>query len=41
LLGDRSLFYSGGESVDDITDEYDLSTEEVETVLHVMARRAA
>jgi uncharacterized protein (DUF433 family) len=35
------LFYGGGESVDDIADEYDLSTEEVETVLRVMARRAA
>jgi uncharacterized protein (DUF433 family) len=35
------LFYGGGESVEDIADEYDLSTDEVETVLRVMARRAA
>ncbi|MET7421184.1 DUF433 domain-containing protein [Dactylosporangium sp. NPDC005555] len=35
------LFYGGGESVEDIADEYDLSTEDVETVLRVMARRAA
>ncbi|TDC32646.1 DUF433 domain-containing protein [Micromonospora sp. KC213] len=35
------LFYGGGESVDDIADEYDLTTDEVETVLRVMARRAA
>lgn len=35
------LFYGGAESVEDIADEYDLSTEEVETVLRVMARRAA
>ena len=35
------LFYGGEESVEDIADEYDLSTEEVEIVLRVMARRAA
>ena len=35
------LFYGGGESVDDIADEYGLTTDEVETVLRVMARRAA
>jgi uncharacterized protein (DUF433 family) len=35
------LFYDGRESVDDIADEYDLSTEDVEAVLRVMARRAA
>jgi uncharacterized protein (DUF433 family) len=35
------LFYGGRESVDDIADEYGLSTAEVETVLRVMARRAA
>lgn len=35
------LFYGGGESVDDIADEYGISTSEVETVLRVMARRAA
>lgn len=35
------LFYGGGESVDDIADEYGIGTEQVETVLRVMARRAA
>ncbi|HZN16812.1 MAG TPA: DUF433 domain-containing protein [Micromonosporaceae bacterium] len=35
------LFYGGGESVEDIADEYGITTEEVETVLRVMARRAA
>ncbi|GID29053.1 DUF433 domain-containing protein [Paractinoplanes brasiliensis] len=35
------LFYGGGESVDDIADEYGLTTAEVEVVLRVMARRAA
>ncbi|WP_250000410.1 DUF433 domain-containing protein [Actinoplanes sp. M2I2] len=35
------LFYGGGESVGDIADEYGLTIFEVETVLRVMARRAA
>jgi len=35
------LFYGGGESVEDIADEYGLTTAEVESVLRVMARRAA
>jgi uncharacterized protein (DUF433 family) len=35
------LFYGGGESVDDIADEYGLTTAEVESVLRVLARRAA
>jgi uncharacterized protein (DUF433 family) len=35
------LFYGGGESVDDIADEYGLSTTEVESVLRVLVRRAA
>jgi uncharacterized protein (DUF433 family) len=35
------LFFGGGESVEDIADEYGISTAEVETVLRVMARRAA
>ncbi len=35
------LFYDGGESVVDIADEYGISTAAVETVLRVMARRAA
>ncbi|GGM20066.1 MULTISPECIES: DUF433 domain-containing protein [Micromonospora] len=35
------LFYGGNESVEDIADEYDLSTDDVEAVLRVMARRAA
>ena len=35
------LFYGGGESVEDIADEYGLKTGEVEAVLRVMARRAA
>ncbi|BFU47807.1 DUF433 domain-containing protein [Krasilnikovia sp. MM14-A1004] len=35
------LFYGGGESVEDIADEYGIGTAEVETVLRVMARRAA
>jgi uncharacterized protein (DUF433 family) len=35
------LFYGGGDSVEDIAEEYDLTTEDVETVLRVMARRAA
>jgi uncharacterized protein (DUF433 family) len=34
------LFYGGGESVDAIADEYDLSTEEVETTLRVLRRAA-
>lgn len=33
------LFYGGGESVETIADEYDLSTDEVEAVLRVLARR--
>jgi uncharacterized protein (DUF433 family) len=35
------LFYGGEESVEDIAEEYGLTTDEVETVLRVMARRAA
>lgn len=35
------LFYRGGESVESIADEYDISTNEVETVLRVIGRRAA
>lgn len=35
------LFFGGGESVADIADEYDLSTDDVEAVLRVMARRVA
>ena len=34
------LFY-GGESVGDIADEYDITTQEVEAILRVIARRAA